>query len=86
MYDDDQTILNFIRSPVGKVSSTTIHEEQEKLIYIKATGVMDQEFFNNIPRKFLKVHHDKVAISTPSQLLEIKSRDQQKFWDYWLVL
>lgn len=79
MYDDDQTILNFIRSPAGKMSSTTIHEEQEKLNYINAAGVIDQEFFHTIPRKFLKVRHDKVAISTPSQLLEINARDQQKF-------
>ena len=79
MYDNDQTVLNFMRASAGKISSTTIHEEQEKLSYIKAVGVIDQEFFHTIPRKFLKVHHDKVAISTPSQLLEIKARDQQKF-------
>lgn len=65
MYDDDQTILNFIRASAGKMSSITIHEEQEKLSYIRAAGVIDQEFFHTIPRKFLKVHHDKVAISTP---------------------
>ena len=79
MYDEDQTILNFMRTPAGKVSSTTIHEEQEKLSYIEAAGVIDQEFFNHIPRKFLKMHHDKVAISTPSQLLVIKKSDSRKF-------
>lgn len=82
MYDDDQTILNMVRSSVGKASSTTIHDEQEKLSYIEATGVIDQEFFTTIPRKFLKMYHDRVAISTPSQLLAIKERDQHKFFGF----
>ncbi len=80
MYDNDQTILNFIRSPAGKVSTTTINEEQEKLSYLVETEVIYKEFFNNIPRKFLKVHHDRVAISTPSRLLEIKDSAQNKFF------
>ena len=80
MYDQDQTVLNFLRTPTGKVSTITISEEQEKLSYLVGTSVVYQEFFNNAPRKFLKVHHDQVAISTPSRLLEIKARDQNKFF------
>lgn len=80
MYDNDQTILNFIRTPVGKVSTTTITEELGKLSYIEKTEVVYRKFFNNIPRKLLKTHHDRVAISTPSRLLEIKDGDPNKFY------
>lgn len=80
MYNNDQTILNFIRMPVGKVSTTTITEEQEKLRYIEKTGVLHKQFFSNIPRKLLKKYHDKVAISTPFQLLKIKDSDPNKFY------
>lgn len=80
MYDNDQTILNFIRTPVGKVSTTTITEELGKLSYIEKTEVVYRKFFNNIPRKLLKTHHDRVATSTPSRLLEIKDRDPNKFY------
>lgn len=80
MYNNDQTILNFLRTPVGKVSTTTITQEQNRLSYIEKTGVVYKKFFNNIPRKLLKVYHDKIAISTPSRLLEIKDRDLNKFY------
>jgi TnpA family transposase len=80
MYDNDQTILNFIRIPVGKVSTTTITEEQEKLSYIDNTGVLYTQFFNNVPRKLLKKYHDRVATSTPYRLVEIKDSDQNKFY------
>lgn len=80
MYNNDQTILNFIRMPVGKVSTTTITEEQEKLSYIEKTGVLYKQFFSHIPRKLLKKYHDRVAISTPFQLLEIKDSNPNKFY------
>jgi len=80
MYNNDQTILNFIRMPVGKVSTTTITKEQEKLSYIEKTGVLYKQFFSHIPRKLLKKYHDRVAISTPFQLLEIKDSDPNKFY------
>jgi hypothetical protein len=54
MYNNDQTILNFIRMPVGKVSTTTITEEQEKLSYIEKTVVLYKQFFSHIPRKITK--------------------------------
>jgi TnpA family transposase len=80
MYDNDQTILNFLRTPVGKVSTTTITEEQEKLSFIEKTGIVYRQFFNNIPRKLLKTYHDRVATSTPSRLLEIEDRDPNRFY------
>ncbi|WP_425361603.1 DUF4158 domain-containing protein [Candidatus Tisiphia endosymbiont of Ceraclea dissimilis] len=80
MYDSDQTILNFIRTPAGKVSTTTITEEQEKLSYIEKTSIVYRQFFNNIPRKLLKTHHDRVATYTPSRLLEIKDGYPNKFY------
>jgi hypothetical protein len=54
MYNNDQTILNFIRMPVGKVSTTTITEEQEKLSYIEKTVVLYKQFFSHTPRKITK--------------------------------
>lgn len=80
MYDNDQTILNFIRMPVGKVSTTTITAEQEKLSYLETTGVLYKYFFNNIPRKLLKKYHDRVSTFTPSRLVEIQDSDSNKFY------
>lgn len=79
-YDDDQTILNFIRTSVGKASTTTITEEQKKLNYIEQASVLYQAFFDNMPRKLLKAHHDRVAISTPSRLLTVKDADSGKYY------
>lgn len=66
--------------PVGKVSTTTITAEQEKLSYLEKTGVLYKYFFNNIPRKLLKKYHDRVATFTPSRLVEIKDSDSNKFY------
>jgi TnpA family transposase len=79
-YGDGQTILNFIRLPVGKVSTTTIIEEQKKLSYLDNTGVLYHQFFNDIPRKLLKKYYDRVATSTPYKLAEIKDSDSNKFY------
>ena len=72
-YDNDQTILNFIRIPAGRISMTTIAEEKKKLTYVQQPTVLYKSFFCNIPRKILKKYYDRVAISTPSRLLKIES-------------
>lgn len=79
-YDNDQTILNFIRIPAGRISMTTIAEEKKKLTYVQQPTVLYKSFFCNIPRKILKKYYDRVAISTPSRLLKIESNNPNKFY------
>lgn len=76
----NNTILNFLRSSAGKVSSDTLVEELEKLSYIKLTGISNNKYFDQISKKLLKKYHDKVAISSPSWLLRIKKFNQSKFY------
>lgn len=76
----DQTILGFIKLGAGKISIATITEELKKLSYINSTGVLNKQFFDSIPRKLLKKHHDRVATLTPSGLLGISKSSPDKFY------
>jgi TnpA family transposase len=78
--EDNQTILNNIRATVGKVSTSTIVKELEKLSYIESTGILNNLHYEGIPRKLLKKYHDKVLVLAPSFLVRMKESNESKFY------
>lgn len=76
----NNTILNSIRCPAGKISSDTITTELEKLSYIKSTNILNNEYLDKSSKKLIKKYHDKVIISSPSSLLRIKVSNPGKFY------
>jgi TnpA family transposase len=78
--NNDQTILNNIRGTTGKISSSTIVQEVEKLSYLELTNILNNQYYDTISGKLLKKYHDKVAILAPSALLRIHKSNKEKFY------
>ena len=74
------SILSFLRSNTGKISTPTIKEEVSKIEYIKNTGVLEKELMFIIPKKVLKKYHDKLSILKVSDLMVIKNANPQKYY------
>ena len=76
---DSSTILTFLKSNVGKISTPTIKEEVKKLEYIKATGIFAKNLMETIPKKILKKYHDKLSILKISDLVRIRKANPLQY-------
>lgn len=78
--EDGSHILSLLRSNTGKISTSTILEEVEKIKHIQETGIFKKDLLKIVPRKILKKYHDKVSTFKPSDLTTIKTYNPYKYY------